>query len=344
MNKGQYKLWQTWFLTAILFCQNNIVLAHVERNDTARKRMQECQGMVWIPAGTFLMGCADDEFPDAQPIHKVQLSSFWLDKTDVTNAQFAKFVDATHYVTIAERIPQAQDFPGAPPENLVAGSLVFIPPDHKVPLTSHYQWWRYVPGANWRHPEGPNSNIQDRMNHPVVHVAWQDAVAYAKWAGKRLPTEAEFEYAARGGLKQQLFSWGDQFKPGDKCHANIWQGEFPSINTREDGYVTTSPVATFPANGFVLYDMSGNVWQWCSDWYRADYYKTLGTKVVVNPQGPKNSFDPEEPNVVKRVQRGGSFLCSDQYCARYLVGARGKGEPDSSSCHVGFRCTKDSHP
>ncbi len=180
------------------------------------------------------------------------------------------------------------------------------------------------------------------MNHPVVHIAWQDALVYAQWAGKRLPTEAEFEYAARGGLKNKVYCWGNKLKPNDKWQANIWQGKFPTNNTKDDGYVSTAPVGSFPANGFGLYDMAGNVWQWCSDWYRSDYYKTLTkNKITKNPQGPEDSFDPKEPKVAKRVQRGGSFLCSDQYCARFLVGARGKGEPDSSSCHVGFRCAKD---
>jgi len=335
-----------------LFCQANVVFASaghtVDGSRSVEKeidRNKEYKDMVWIPDGTFLMGCADPSFPDAQPIHKVFLSGYWLDKTDVTNEQFAQFVDATKYVTVAERAPQQKDFPDAPPENLVAGSLVFIPPDHRVSLNDHYQWWHYVPGANWRHPEGPNSDIHERMNHPVVHVTWQDAVTYAKWAGKRLPTEAEFEYAARGGLENKLYSWGNELKPNDKWQANIWQGQFPSVNTKDDGYVLTAPVASFPANGFGLYDMAGNVWQWCSDWYRVDYYKTLDKKKRTNNlQGPRDSFDPKEPTVAKRVQRGGSFLCSDQYCARFLVGARGKGEPDSSSCHVGFRCAKDNSP
>lgn len=286
------------------------------------------------------MGCSNPEFVDARPIHKVRITGFWLDKTTVTNEQFAQFANATNYVTMAERKPEIKDFPDAPPENLVAGSLVFKAPDHRVALNNHYQWWQYVPGANWRHPEGPNSEIKNRMDHPVVHIAWQDAMAYACWAGKRLPTEAEYEYAARGGLDRKTFAWGDNLKPKSKWQANIWQGNFPSENTREDGYFSTAPVASFPANGFGLFDMAGNVWQWCLDWYGASYYQTLAKKTANNPHGPEDSFDPKEPGVKKRVQRGGSFLCSDQYCARYLVGARGKGEPDSSSCHVGFRCAQ----
>ncbi|PWT99571.1 MAG: sulfatase-modifying factor protein [Candidatus Melainabacteria bacterium] len=299
--------------------------------------------MVWIPAGTFWMGCEEDSFIDVQPIHQVHVDGFWLDRTLVTNEQFAKFVHVTGYKTVAERKPDAKDFPGAPAENLVPGALVFTPPSQPVSLHSHYQWWRYVPGACWKHPEGPASNLNGRWQCPVVQVAWDDAVAYAKWAGKRLPTEAEFEYAARGGLDRKLFAWGNEFKAGGKWRANIWQGSFPSSNTAEDGFTSTSPVRSFPCNGYGLYDMTGNVWEWCLDWYRADYYKSFARgSLASNPQGPVDSYDPNEPKVPKRVQRGGSFLCTDQYCARYLVGARGKGEPSSGCSNVGFRCAKDA--
>jgi formylglycine-generating enzyme required for sulfatase activity len=298
--------------------------------------------MVWIPAGTFLMGCEEPSFIDTHPFHKVHLNGFWLDKTPVTNEQFSKFVRATHYITIAERKPSAKDFPGAPPENLVAGSLVFTAPKQAVSLEDHYQWWRYVPGANWRHPEGPASNLENRWHHPAVQIAYDDAVAYARWAKKRLPTEAEFEYAARGGLERKKYSWGDDLKPGGKWRINIWQGTFPSQNSSEDGFITTSPVNSFPPNNFGLYDMTGNVWQWCSDWYRADYYKTFAPNTIANnPNGPIDSYDPFENSIAKRVQRAGSFLCNDQYCARYLVGARGKGEPSSGCSNVGFRCAQD---
>ena len=301
--------------------------------------------MVWIPAGTFWMGCEESSFIDAQPIHQVHVDGFSLDKTLVTNEQFAQFVRATGYKTVAERKPDAKDFPGAPPENLVPGALVFTPPFKPVSLSSHYRWWRYVPGASWRHPEGPASNLNGRWQYPVVQVAWDDAVAYPKWAGKRLPTEAEFEYAARGGLDRKLYSWGDDFKPAGKWRANIWQGSFPSSNTAEDGFRSTSPVGSFPSNGYGLFDMTGNAWEWCSDWYRADYYNSFAKESVTsNPRGPDDSFDPNEPNVPKRVQRGGSFLCTDQYCARYLVGARGKGEPSSGCSNVGFRCARDTTP
>jgi sulfatase modifying factor 1 len=296
--------------------------------------------MMWIPGGEFWMGA--DEFPDAQPWHRVYVDGFWMDKTEVTNEQFAKFVKATGYVTVAERTPRAEDFPGAPPENLVAGSVVFSPPAHPVKLNDHFQWWSYVTGANWRHPEGPKSEIKDRGRHPVVHIAYDDALAYAKWAGKRLPTEAEFEYAQRGGLDRKPYAWGDEFRPGGKIMANTFQGHFPDKNTMEDGHAAAAPVASFPPNGYGLYDMAGNVWEWTSDWYRHDYYRTLAAQgtVVRNPPGPTDSIDPSEPGVKKKVHKGGSFLCTDQYCARYIAGGRGKGEPDTGTNHLGFRLVR----
>jgi len=300
------------------------------------------KGMALIPGGEFWMGSDEAMFRDARPWHRVYLDSFYIDKTLVTNEQFAGFVRAANYVTIAEQAPRAEDFPGAPPENLVAGSVVFSPPDHQVSLNNHMQWWSYVKGANWRHPQGPHSDISGKEKHPVVHVAYGDAEAYCKWQGKRLPTEAEFEYAERGGLDRKRYAWGDEFRPGGKFMANTFQGHFPEKNTGEDGYVTTSPVASFPPNRYGLYDMSGNVWEWTSDWYRPDYYETLaaGGGVTRNPQGPPDSFDPSEPRVAKKVQRGGSFLCTDQYCSRYMVGGRGKGEPDTGTNHLGFRCVQ----
>ncbi len=312
-------------------------------NSMRQQSGKEHNGMVWIPDGTFWMGCDDPSFADVTPVHPVHIDGFWIDKTTVTNEQFARFVHATGYKTVAERKPEIKDFPGAPPENLVPGALVFTPPSHPVSKRSHYSWWRYVPGADWQHPEGPKSNLEGRWHHPVVQIAWDDANAYAKWAGKRLPTEAEFEFAARGGLDRKPFSWGAKLKPDGRWPANVWQGAFPYDNTAEDGFPTTAPVCSFPANGYGLCDMSGNVWQWCSDWYRSDYYQSLAAgEVPKNPRGPADSFDPNEPGVAKRVQRGGSFLCTDQYCARYIVGARGKGEPSSGCSNVGFRCAKDS--
>jgi formylglycine-generating enzyme len=277
---------------------------------------------------------------DSRPIHRVYVDGFFMDKTDVTNAEFARFVKATGYVTVAERKPRAEDFPGAPPENLVAGAVVFSPPDRPVPLTNHYKWWSYVPGANWRHPEGPKSDLKGRSDYPVVDVAYEDAEAYAKWAGKRLPTEAEWEFAARGGLSGKPYVWGDEFRPQGRWMANTHQGHFPDKDKGDDGYVGIAPVAKFPANGYGLYDMAGNVWQWTSDWYRPDYYATLAAAggVARNPAGPNAAFDPSEPGQAKKVQRGGSFLCTDQYCSRYMVGTRGKGEVSTGTNHLGFRC------
>lgn len=298
-------------------------------------------GMVWIPGGEFAMG--DSLFPDAQPIHRVQVNPFWMDATEVTNAEFARFVESTGYATIAERTPKAEDFPGAPPENLAAGSVVFSPPTGPVPLDNHLRWWGYVKGAYWRHPEGPGSSIENRMNHPVVHIAWTDAAAYAKWAGKRLPTEAEWEFAARGGLDGKSFGWGDEFQPGGKSMANTFQGNFPNNNTAADGFRATAPAKSFPSNGYGLYDMAGNVWEWTADWYRPDTHRAQNStpSLAANPQGPNNSHDPSEPGVPKRVHKGGSYLCTDQYCARYRPGGRGKGEPDTGANHLGFRCVKD---
>lgn len=308
--------------------------------------------MVWIPGGEFSMGA--NEPPDrddvgmkatldARPIHRVYVDGFYMDKNDVTNAQFARFVKATGYVTVAERPPRAEDFPGAPPENLVAGGVVFSPPDHTVPLNNHLQWWSYVKGANWRHPSGPNSSIKGKENYPVVQIAYEDAVTYAKWAGKRLPTEAEWEFAARGGQSGKPFVWGDDFRPNGKWMANTHQGHFPTSDTGEDGFIGIAPVAQYPANRYGLYDMAGNVWQWTSDWYRPDYYKELASSasVVRNPRGPETSFDPMEPSEPKKVQRGGSYLCTDQYCSRYIVGTRGKGEVSTGTNHLGFRCVTD---
>jgi formylglycine-generating enzyme required for sulfatase activity len=297
--------------------------------------------MVWIPGGAFWMGGNDDQMPDARPVHRVALDGFWMDRHEVTNAEFARFVESTGYETVAERRPDPRDFPGADPADLVPGSVVFTPPDRDVSLDDHLQWWAWVPGASWRHPEGPGSDLEGRMDHPVVHVAWDDAVAYARWAGKRLPTEAEWEYAARGGLDRKRYTWGDELTPGGTWMVNNWQGRFPRENRLLDGFRATAPVGSFPPNGFGLRDMAGNVWEWCADWYRPDAYRDSPTH---NPRGPTDSFDPAEPGVPKRVQRGGSFLCSDLYCIRYLPGARGKGEPSSGASHVGFRCVKDPDP
>jgi len=308
--------------------------------------------MVWIPGGEFSMGCDDprpkpyggrDPMPDARPVHRVRVDAFWMDRTEVTNDQFATFVAATGYVTVAETPPNAADFPGAPPENLVAGSIVFSPPEGPVELDNHYQWWTYVPGADWRHPTGPDSTIDGQGDAPVVQIAHADAVAYATWADKRLPTEAEWEFAARGGLTGSLYPWGDEFLPEGRSMSNTWQGPFPASNTSEDGFMFAAPVGMYPANGYGLHDMSGNVWEWCSDWYRPDTYardaRTSG-QPVRNPRGPDTSHDPQEPGQEKRVLRGGSYLCTEQYCSRYIVGTRGKGEVSSGANHIGFRCVR----
>jgi sulfatase modifying factor 1 len=308
-------------------------------------------GMVWIPGGEFSMGAAESSdmnmvgmqaTTDARPIHRVYVDGFWMDETELTNEQFTKFVVATRYVTIAERAPRAEDFPGAPPENLVAGAVVFSPPDHPVPLNNHFQWWSYVKGASWRHPEGPDSTLMGRDNRPVVQIAYDDAVAYATWAGKRLPTEAEWEFAARGGLSGKIYPWGDDFMTNSQWLANTHQGHFPVNDEGTDGHIGIGAVAQFAPNAYGLYDIAGNVWEWVSDWYRPDYYQQLAAAGAVTrqPQGPDAPFDPSEPAEKKRVQRGGSFLCTDQYCSRYMVGTRGKGETSTGTNHVGVRLVK----
>jgi sulfatase modifying factor 1 len=293
-------------------------------------------GMVWLNGGSFLMG--SDEFPDSRPLHEVTLNGFYIDAHEVTNAQFAQFVAATKYKTVAERPLNPADYPDVPVDKLVPGSAVFTPTPTQVSLNNPLQWWNYVPGANWAQPEGPGSSIRGRENYPVVHVSHEDAAAYAKWAGKRLPTEAEWEFAARGGKRNQQYYWGNELKPGNKWVANIYQGQFPSQNTKEDGYIGAAPIKSFAPNTYGLYDMDGNVWEWCEDFYRPDTYRN---SISTNPKGPSDSYDPDEPGAIKRVQRGGSFLCSDDYCIRYKAGSRGKGEVTSGSNNLGFRCVAD---
>ncbi|QHT71864.1 formylglycine-generating enzyme family protein [Rhodocytophaga rosea] len=308
-------------------------------------------GMVLIPAGTFQMGADNQESrKDEFPKHKVSVEGFWMDTHEVTNAQFAAFVKATGYVSTAERKPDWEEIkkqlpPGTPKPSddvLVASSLVFSAPVQQVALNDYSQWWKWVAGADWKHPEGPNSSIKGKENHPVVHVSWDDAVAYAKWAGKRLPTEAEWEWAARGGLQNEVYPWGNEHIEKGKIKANTWQGRFPDQNTLKDQFYGAAPVKSFAPNGYGLFDMAGNVWEWCSDFYRHDYYQTTNKpEGVKNPKGPASSYDPEEPTVPKRVQRGGSFLCHDSYCSSYRVSARMKSSPDTGLSHTGFRCVKD---
>jgi formylglycine-generating enzyme required for sulfatase activity len=307
-------------------------------------------GMVWIPGGEFTMG-TDSELgrADEKPAHRVKVNGFWMDETEVTNAQFRRFVESTGYVTTAERpinldSVMSQMPPGTlppPAEKLVPGSLVFTPTAGPVDLRDYSQWWKWTPGACWKHPEGPGSTIDGREDHPVVQVSWEDATAFCKWAGKRLPTEAEWEFAARGGLDGKPYVWGDEPPTDTKVFGNIWQGAFPYKNSAADGYERTAPVRSYAPNGYGLYDTAGNVWEWCADWYARDLYKQrAGNGTIVNPPGPDRSSDPSRPFTPQRVQRGGSFLCNDAYCTRYRPSARHGCPPDTGMSHLGFRCAK----
>jgi len=319
------------------------------------------KGMVWIPEGTYTMGGEVAEFMnewpyfarsrnDERPIHSVELSGFCLRETPGTNQEFKEFVDATGYQTTAEKAPTLEEImpllpPGTPPppkEALVAASLVFQSPSYSVSLNNPLAWWEWRPKASWKQPEGPGSSIQDRMDHPVVHVSYYDALAYAEWKGMSLPTEAQWEYAARGGKEQMIFTWGNEPLSETSPIINTWQGKFPNQNTEADGYYGTSPVKTYAPNGYGLYDMSGNVWEWVADWYHVDTYAMRAKlkKRELDPQGPSNSYDPQEPHLAKRVIRGGSFLCNDSYCSGYRPAARMKNSPDTSSNHIGFRVVK----
>lgn len=309
-------------------------------------------GMVFIPGGTFAMGSTlPGSARDEQPVVQVTLDGFWMDATDVTNAQFLKFVKATGYKTIAERPIDWDELKNTVPPNtprptdeqLQPGAVTFSPLPGAIDRRAEESWWDWTRGASWQRPEGPGSDLAGREDHPVVLVAWDDAVAYATWAGKRLPTEAEWEYAARGGLAGKRFAWGDEFKPGGKFMANTWTGVFPEKNTAEDGFAGTSPVKTFPANGYGLYDMGGNVWNWCSDWYRVDTLaraKLAGN--TVNPIGPSSSYSPGHPLQQERVVKGGSFLCNADYSEGYRPSARRGSSTDTGMSHIGFRCAKSA--
>jgi formylglycine-generating enzyme required for sulfatase activity len=299
--------------------------------------------MVFVPGGTFAMG-SDRHYPEEAPAHSVSVDEFWIDETPVTNAQFRQFVQATGYVTYAEKTPKAEDYPGALPHMLRAGSLVFRPPSGRVDLRNWAQWWEFKFDADWRHPYGPGTWIKGLDDHPVVHVAYEDAQAYAKWAGKDLPTEAEWEFAARGGLDASEYAWGDELTPGGRHMANTWQGSFPHENLKEDGYERTSPVRAFPANGYGIYDMIGNIWEWTSDWYAPRHEADVAKACCIpkNPRGPsrEGSFDPCEPEIriPRKVLKGGSHLCAPNYCRRYRPAARHPEPVDTSTNHVGFRC------
>jgi formylglycine-generating enzyme required for sulfatase activity len=318
-------------------------------------------GMMWIPGGEFLMG-SDHRLakPNERPAHKVRVRGFWMDRTPVTNAQFAAFVTATGYMTTAERPPKWETLkvqlpPGTPQpaeEVLVPGAMVFVGTDRPVDLNDYTQWWRYVPGANWRHPQGPASSIEGRSDHPVVQVSYEDALAYARWAGKRLPTEAEWEFAARGGLEQAIYAWGDEFAPQGRKMANVWEETsqpFPVISPNAGGAAGTSRVCTYPPNGYGLCDMTGNAWQWMADWYRADAFaRGAQGSEATDPQGPNDSYDPDEPGVPehapKRVIRGGSFLCNQTYCLGYRPSARRGNDPYTGMSHIGFRLVAREPP
>ncbi|HET9943830.1 MAG TPA: formylglycine-generating enzyme family protein [Terriglobia bacterium] len=296
--------------------------------------------MVWIPGGTFEMG-SDKFYPEEQPPHQVTVNGFWMDQYTVTNEEWSRFISETGYVTFAERPAKADDYPGAAPELLVPASVVFKKPKRRVDLTNCYNWWTYVPGAQWRHPEGPESSLQDRERHPVVHLAYEDIEAYAAWIGKNIPTEAEWEFAARGGIDGADFVWGNDFTPAGKHMANTWQGEFPWQNLATDGYEGTAPVGSFPANGFGLYDMAGNVWEWTSDWFQQHSKMHRVCCGTLNPKGgaQDESFDPRLPDVKvpRKVMKGGSYLCAPNYCRRYRPSARMPQPVDTSTCHLGFR-------
>ncbi|WP_235297597.1 formylglycine-generating enzyme family protein [Portibacter marinus] len=314
------------------------------------EQVEKMEGMVFIPGGVLNMGgdneqASDDEFPK----HKIKVEGFYMDETEVTNREFAEFVKATGYITVAERALDwellKKDLPPGtpkPPDSLMQpGALVFQSTEQPVPLNDPSRWWRWTIGASWKHPQGPDSDINDKMEHPVVQISWEDAEAYAEWAGKRLPTEAEWEWAARGGSDGQIYPWGNgNVNQVGHQYANFWQGLFPYENTEKDGYMTTAPVKSFPPNGYGLYDMAGNVWEWCADWYDANYYKREEA-TSDGTDGPNSSFNPVNPYAPAKVMRGGSFLCNDEYCSGYRNSRRMQSSPDTGLNHTGFRCAKD---
>ncbi|WP_233268799.1 formylglycine-generating enzyme family protein [Mucilaginibacter lacusdianchii] len=341
---------------AAICCESNLPkrfasLSAGENESSLRKPnvLATHAGMQWIPGGSYQMGGDNHQaMEDEYPKHTVKVYGFWMDKTEVTNAQFTRFVKATGYITTAEKKVDWEELkkqlppgtPKLPDSELAPASLVFKATKTPVNLADYSQWWEWKQGANWRHPQGPGSSINGKDNYPVVQVSWQDAAAYCKWAGKRLPTEAEWEWAARGKLRNNIYPWGNEPVNAGKLKANIWQGQFPYHNTIQDGYYRLAPIASFQANGYGLYDMAGNVWEWCQDYYNAGYYKQTSAN---NPQGPLKSYDPEEPYAVKRVIRGGSFLCNDSYCSGFRVSRRMKSTEDSGMEHLGFRCVASAN-
>ena len=301
--------------------------------------------MVWIPGGTFRMG-SDKHYPEERPVHQVAVDGFWMDRYPVTNERFARFVEETGHRTFAEMPPHAADYPGADPAMLYVGSVVFVQPSGPVDLKNLTNWWQFMRGADWRHPYGPQISISGLEQHPVVHVTFSDAEAFARWEGKELPTEAEWEFAARGGLDGAPFAWGDAFLPGDRHMANTWQGEFPWRHDSKDGYERTSPVGAFPPNGYGLYDTIGNVWEWTSDWYRPRHTHDEPKACCVprNPRGARvdESYDQNQPSILipRKVLKGGSHLCAPNYCRRYRPAARFPQPVDTSTSHIGFRCIR----
>jgi formylglycine-generating enzyme required for sulfatase activity len=329
-------LFFTFILLAVFGVLHEAQRIKHEREQTKALNSQTSSGeMVWIPEGKMTMGAIDGA-PDEQKMHDVRIRGFWMDKTEVTNEQFARFVKETGYITVAERKPEVAAGETVPPERREPGAWVFTPPKTSDAVNDI---WHYVPGANWRHPEGPASSIEGHEKEPVVQVCWDDAVAFARWTGKRLPTEAEWEYAARGGTQHAPFIWGTELKPGGRWNGNIWQGRFPLENTAEDGFAGRAPVGRFRTNDFGLADMAGNVWEWCADWYDATYYNR---SPHANPPGPEASNDPDEPAVPKRVARGGSYLSSETNGAGYRPSARRKAAPQYASCDLGFRCARST--
>ena len=299
--------------------------------------------MLWVPGGTYRMG-SDRHYPEEAPAHPVTVDGFWMDRHPVTNERFSRFVDETRYVTAAEIPPDPADYPGARPEMLYAGSLVFHKPPVRVTLRDMSQWWEFRRDAQWRHPLGAHSSTDGMERHPVVHVAYPDAEAYARWAGKELPTEAEWERAARGGLDDAEYAWGDELTPGGRHMANVWQGDFPWQNARDDGFERTSPVDAFPPNGYGLHDLIGNVWEWTTDWYEPGHQAAREKACCIprNPRGARveHSYDRSQPEIriPRKVLKGGSHLCAPNYCRRYRPAARYPEPIDTSTCHVGFRC------